>query len=306
MFNLPLLAAAQNPESVPTLALVFMGISLVLILAVPIVLFFYIKKRFKLNPRALLNGVLVYMAACMLLPQLISIGLAMIPGLGDTLKSNATLAGVVMGLVIAALQMAGLLLGAKYLMKNAGFGSYLFYGLGFTVLEAFMQTATNLFSYLSLAMSVNQVGTAQLIQEVQESNPEQSEEAVKALYDFIGAPAVNYLSYGLDSTLKVIFILCVAVLIYAVSKKIGPKYLTLLVLGFIFLFNVPNLLFQAGLYSSMWVAEAMYLVITAGCAYFTYRLVKGSMPDELKNLTRKIDKYTPPQKKFPKFNIPRD
>lgn len=306
MFNLPLLAAAQNPESVPTLALVFMGISLVLILAVPIVLFFYIKKRFKLNPRALLNGVLVYMAACMLLPQLISIGLAMIPGLGDTLKSNATLAGVVMGLVIAALQMAGLLLGAKYLMKNAGFGSYLFYGLGFTVLEAFMQTATNMFSYLSLAKSVNQVGTAQLIQEVQESNPEQSEEAVKALYDFIGAPAVNYLSYGLDSTLKVIFILCVAVLIYAVSKKIGPKYLTLLVLGFIFLFNVPNLLFQAGLYSSMWVAEAMYLVITAGCAYFTYRLVKGSMPDELKNLTRKIDKYTPPQKKFPKFNIPRD
>ena len=306
MSFLPFAAASANPEAVPSIALVFMGISLALIIAVPIALFFYIKKRFKLNPRALLNGVLVFLAAGMLLPQLASIGLAAIPGLGDTLRSNNVLAGIVMSLVLAAFQMAGLFIGAKVLMKNAGFGSYVFFGLGFTAIEAFMQTATNLFSYLSLAMSVNQVGATQLIQDLKESNPEQAEEGAKALYDFIGAPAVNYLSYGLDSTMKVIFIICVAVLLFAALSKIGPKYMAALALGFVFLYNVPNLLFQAGLYSSIWVAEALYLVVTAVTVFYTYKFVKENMPQELENLTRKINKYAPPQKKFPKFNIPKD
>ena len=108
---------------------------------------------------------------------------------------------------------------------------------------------------------------------------------------------------------RFVFFLCASVIAYGVLReKLEKKYIGFIA-AYVFLALLPIVLANIGLNAI--ICTAMSIVFAAAVFYYTLRIVKQKMPEELERVSHKIENRNnrrdkDKQKPMPKIVMPKD
>lgn len=318
--SLGLLTAASSismDQKVPTLTIICIVLSLILCLGVPIGFFLFIRKRIRIAGQAVIFGVLGYMVASTILVQLTYGLILMMPGAQELLTNNAVLQNVVAMAITGLYEVLGFFLGMKLLQKTLDrrgyrmdLGCAFLFALGYTAAAVITVTSSGLLQYLMVASSINGSGMQALAESVEEAA---RADFLVAMDEFINSPSANYLLDGLSAVFQFVFRVGLAVLCYGVVSGKLKNTIMAVAVGAEALFMIPLLLVYLGIFPTLWITEACYVLIDVLLVYYCIRILKDDMKDEWEKLLEKPKDDGKPnrpggnkQQKMPKIVMPKD
>lgn len=305
-------------SKVPTLTMAAMVFSIILAVAVPVFLFFYLKRRFRLNPQAVIYGLLAYMLGAYLLPTFLGIGLQFVDKATGIFTAVPILYSILIAIIIAALELASLYLGMKSMKKRTELtlGMALLFAILFNAFPLLQQTISSEVDYISIAATINQGGMYEIVTGMIEEGTAEKETIQKLLdsvSSMINSDFFYYILLALDVLLMIpIHMGMCAVLAGRINNTI-PKEGGRLVFIISGVYALSVFLRYSSLISSALIAELIYIMIGAASCYLAYRLLQSFQPDDLKRLfgkpdlslkKKKNDKNDKP--KMPKIVMPKD
>ncbi len=165
-------------------------------------------------------------------------------------------------------------------------------------------------NYIMYAQNLNAVGIDKMVETMMQENEGVDEETVRTfLASVINDKPAEYLLAGISNVLKMISQMSVAALAYGVFKEKLPKICLSVGVLFTGAFYLPNLL-SLKVEFPFYVSLIFLLLLLAGTAYYTLRMVKEKMPEELNALSKERKKaheaLPPEQPKMPKIVMPKD
>ncbi len=304
-------------QRVPTLSMAAMVISMLLAILVPVLIFFYLKRRFRLNPQPVIYGLLAYMLGAFIIPTVFSIGLQALDSVTGIFTAAPILYAVVVALIVALLELASIYLGMKFMRKRVELtlGTALLFAIMFNAFPLFQQTISSQIDYFSISSTINQGSLYDIVAEMI-ADGTSDKETIQGLLDsvsfLINSDFFYYILLALDGILMIpIHMGICAILAGSMNKKI-PKEASRLVLAITGVYALSVFLRYSGIISSPAFAELICLMIGAASLYLAYRLLQAFQPDDLKRLLGKPDKNLKPaakeepKKKMPKIVMPKD
>ena len=321
-----LITTEYSNLTVPTLTLVIQVVFMVLLIAVIIAGFILVKRHCVNWGYSIMTGAAAYMLFSLVVYYLVFIGISLIPGGRDKLSTDQTfyvLVAFIVGLICDCLSVyLGMMyvvaqnrkrdayydLGTPAIFALAIYAVSLFIGIPNSLLPASLSSSGGgLFYFFSLFSTVNTVGFDTLINNLAQ-NGVSSADAIEWLAACINQSAWTYVFEGFFVISRFVFFLCSSVIAYgALREKLEKKYLGLIA-AFIFLSLLPMVLASFGLHTI--ICLAMSVVFAAAAFYYTLRIVKQQMPEELERVSHKIENNNKrnqnKNKPMPKIVMPKD
>ena len=293
--------------TVPTFTLIFQGIAMALLVAAIIAGFILVKRHCVNWGYSIMTGAAAYMLFSLVVYYLVFIGLSLIPGVRDKLSNDKNLF-VILSMIVG-LRNAYYDLGTPAIFALAIYAVSLFIGIPNSILPASLSSSGGgLFYFFSLFSTVNTVGFDTLITNLAQ-NGVSSAEAVEWLAACINQSVWTYVFELFFVLSRLVFFLCASVLAYGVLReKLEKKYMGMIA-AYIFLSLLPVALASFGLHAI--ICTAMAIVFAAAVFYYTLRIVRQRMPEELERVSHKIEnnnnrRNQNKNKPMPKIVMPKD
>jgi len=259
---------------VPPISFVFMAVSVILSVGVPIALFFVVRKKYGKGILPVLVGAAGFLLFAMVLEQILHF-FVLRPGADGSvaLRQQPFLYMLYGALAAGVFEETARFISFHILKKRCdGFGTALKHGIGHGGLEAVIIGGASLVSAMALAAMFNSVG-AEGLSTMGALVLEQAQAiAAQPPVLFLVSGAERLMALGIHISLSV-------VVYYAVYK---PRKLWLFPLAVLLhaLADCPAALFQAGVITSVWVVEGIVFLSMAALAIFAVVVHKRLEPEE--------------------------
>lgn len=305
-------------SKVPTLSMIAMVLSIILAIAVPIILFLYLKRRFRLNPQPVIYGLLAYMLGAYLIPSFISMGLQAINSATGIFDAVPFAYAALVAIMVAALELASLYLGMKFMLKRSPLtlGIALLFAILFNAFPLLQQTVSTQIDYLSISATINQTGMYEIVADLIEEGTADKETIQKLLdsvSSLISSDFFYYILLALDILLMIPIHMGICAILAGRINGTIPKEGGRLIFIISGVYAISTFLRYMNIISSPLIAELIYVMIGAASLYLAYRLLQAFQPDDLKRLLGKPDPSLKKKKddknqkpKMPKIVMPKD
>ena len=264
------------PDSIPALSFVFSLIGLLIAFGVPIGLAIYCCRHHKGSLMAITTGAFCFIVGANFLEQLFhSLVFTAVPGL----LQNAPLMIVYGCLAAGVFEESARLLGLRYLCKRDSAPAIGFaYGIGHGGIEAILLFGFTMINNLIVMTMVNSGNAAQLLTGLTSEAQAIAQSQLSALAEL---PATNFLAGGVERLFAISLHLALSMLVWmAVSRRIGMWGYPLAI-GLHAFTDIPAMLYQTGLVSSIWLTELLVLVFTAVVVMVVLKLYRDHVKQPL-------------------------
>lgn len=278
--------------SVPSM--ISMAAGIILAIAVPVLLFLYLKRRYKLEPYAALYSLLAYMIGGYLIPNIVGIALNWVDYRTGFFTANETVYYILVSLITAGLILAAVWIAMKFVRRRTkiSLGLSVFFAMCLCIVPLCTQTISYLGNYLSIAATVNNGGLYDIVADMlqqEDTTREQVEGLLEAIGFLCSGQVVYYLMMALDVLLMIPIQAGVCILLGGIFTNRIPGSHTKLVFLIEAIYAVALALRNVLLSDSVVFSELLYLVTAAVSLFIAYREAKQYMPDDLAKLFGKPD-----------------
>lgn len=256
-----------------TVALLFIGGALGIIIPVGAAVIFKLKNR-----EAWLPGVFIgagtFIVFAMVLEQLLHA--AMLP----IVSGNAVLMSVYGALAAGIFEETGRFVAYKALMRrHYSAKNALYMGIGHGGCEALLLVGVNFISYGSIALTVNALGIDRFIQMSTAGNAEIAETIRTQLDSIAGIGAITVVQAIYERIIAMTFHICMSVVVYKAVSQRGKIWLYPLAVVLHALLDVPAMLYQLGILTSIPAVHITMTAFVAAVVFGTVILAK-KLPDK--------------------------
>lgn len=302
---------------VPIATIVIMFLSIILAIAIPIVLFIHVQRRYELDGFVLVIGLLAYLIGGYIAPALLT---AALQALGNA--AGAEFGGTGFSAVMAAaesvLVLLALWIGLKICRRRwtLHLGNLIIYAVGFTLLPFMMNTVTNNMNLLSTAFTVNEGQIRDGIQNYLDSTTGETEEEMRSylgdMFDYLRQLTGFHPAYWMFLTLCLFMILpnmfgfavitggILAGMIPSSERKTGAAAAVVYIGTGILESLVPL--------EGAWLAFLLYLAGAAAAFLPACLLAKKYLPEDVETFRGKsiAQKKKEQHDPFPDIHMPKD
>lgn len=249
--------------SVPKLSIVFMSITALIGIAIPIVLFVIFRKKYKADIKPFFIGCATFVVFALFLER-IAHSFILTSGAGKVIQNNIWLYGIYGGLMAGIFEETGRFFAFKNLLKkyNGNDMNSLMYGAGHGGIEALFILIFSMISNIIMAVMLNNNMAEQLISGV--TDEVQLQTLYKAFETLAGTPSIDFLMAAIERLAAVAIHLSLSVLVWFAAKNGGKsfKFYPLAIL----LHTVVNAfaVILSKYVPSMWIVLFIIYVLSAG------------------------------------------
>ena len=299
----------------PILSMIFLGLGILILLAVTIAGFLLLRKNFKNWGYALIAGFTAYLLFGYLVYMLAQVGLSKIPGIEDWAAANEKGYTMILLVISVILECLGVYLGMLYQVRNSekknlglDIGSAIGFSLAyFTAAYVAAKQLSYSFEYILVGNTVNTSGFDTVISSlVSAGNTE--EDSVEVLLALCTQPAVNYLYEAIHYILLGVVTLLASVVFYGcMTEKLEKKWYAYGVLLTV-CFGVPNVISTWAELSTT-LNLVLCILILGAFAYILWYFKKDYLKEELEGIRAARDErnkraYQEKHKKMPTIKMP--
>lgn len=300
---LPLLSsietAIDGTPSIPTVTLLCMATTLIMIIVVPVFAIRYVKKTYHGSLKSLIYGIAMYLIFDILLFNVVMFAWTNIKAVGENALFVAILAAVISGLVAIVGRTLAIhaLANSKSVRDGGSFGNAYLSGIGYSLLNIpvmFVAMLMNIF----MALMINMFGLSYVADDV----GEEGTEALLQTYEvYITTPAYEFLISGVRIILLMVISMSLSIVIYSVYKKKTHSIVLLLAAVISILAMLPVYLNQYEILLKTPLSMILVMALfTAWLAFLANGIMRTSLKSEIKELKERDTKAV--QKAFPDFN----
>lgn len=301
-------------------SMISMVFSIILAIAVPVLLFLYLKHRYKLEPYVALYSLLAYMLGGYLIPNILGIALQWVDFQTGIFTESETLYYILVSLLTVGLILAAIWIAMKFVRRRTkiSLGLSVLFALCLCIIPLCTQTISYLGNYLSIAATVNNGGLRDIVAgmlEQEDTTREQVEGLLEAIGFLCSGEVLYYLMMALDVLLMIPIQAGVCAILGGILTNRIPRAHTKLVLLIEAVYAAALLLRNVGFTDSLVFAELLYLITAAVSLFVAYREAKQYMADDLSRLfgkpnpelnNKNNDNKPGTGHKMPKIVMPKD
>lgn len=288
-------------QTIPTMNLVALAVSIFLSIGIPIYAFLTSKRQFLGKWQTLFLGVADFLMIEFFLTNLILFLPFLIPGFSDIVTNSPLFYSILCVILIGFVGEIG-----RYFVLGFGIkesptlGTAAMFATGTASARSFLLITWNALQSFFVCMTVNQTGLAAL----SEAALEDSEEMLLALEPLFSTSWLTYLSSGIDVAANFVLHFSLTMVLFTVLIKKAPSWLIIVCGGLRALYELPTYLYTYNvLLPSAFVSEVFVVLIAAAIGYFGWKVTHTYCAAEIANLH--WDPYTGGKNRqtpFPKFN----
>lgn len=261
---------------VPTLSILFMAVSAIISIGLPILLYLYWRKRYALRLVPALVGAVAFTLFALVLEQQLHMLVLRPDAEGGIALRNNPFLYVLYGTLAAGVfeETARFASFSLLRRKHKGFGTALSYGIGHGGIESILVCGVTMIANIAFSMTLNANGPESL------SSLPQSAAAINALQS--SAPTL-FLFGGLERVLALTMQISLSVLVFYAVYASGKRWLYPAAIALHALIDVPAALFQCGVITGIALVEgivAVSAVILAFIAVSTHRKLSPTLSSE--------------------------
>ncbi len=257
---------------VPTLSIIFMGISALLAIGAPVALIVVFRKKFRIQAVPVIAGAAVFVVFALFLEAMIhNIVLAPESGSYEALMESPVLYMLYVGFMAGIFEETGRFVCFKILRhRYSGVKTALGYGVGHGGIEAILLVGVNMAASVITFISLNAMGAEQL------AAGGASAEVVQAIATVAAVPPVQFLTGGVERLFAIAIQISLSVFVYYAAYDSKRWYLyPIAILLHAAIDFVPalyrnNLLGQGA--GAMWIMEALVGIYAAVLVFLAVRL----------------------------------
>lgn len=248
--------------SVPTLSIVFMAISALASIAIPVILFVVFRRIYKADVKPFFVGCATFILFALIL-KLIAQTIISLSGYVITINSSPWLYGLYGGLMAGLFEETGRLVAFKTVLKknNGNDNNSLMYGVGHGGIEAFIILSISMVSNLVTSYMINNQMVNQLFSAVA-GDPQKTQYLEVTLQTLANTPSEHFLMALVERLAAVAIHIALSVLVWFAAKKGGKSFwLYPLAIALHTLVNAVALVI-AHYVTNLWVVEAVIWLIS--------------------------------------------
>ncbi|MGI6085704.1 MAG: YhfC family intramembrane metalloprotease [Acetivibrionales bacterium] len=274
--------------SVPTLSIVFMVVTAFIGIAIPIVLFFIFRKKYKADIKPFFMGCVVFIVFALILERIFH-SIILASGAGKVIQSNIWLYGIYGGLMAGFFEETGRFIAFKNLLKNNSGNDMnsLMYGAGHGGIEALIILVFSMISNIVMSVMLNKNMAEQLISGI--TDEAQLQILYNAFETLAKTPSGDFLMAAIERLAAVVIHLSLSVLVWFAVKNRGKNF-RLYPLA-ILLHTVVNAfaVILAKYVPSMWIVLAVIYILAASFAAIASKVWKMNSSDNGIELNNNMD-----------------
>lgn len=213
-------------QSVPFLSIAGMAMTLAVSIALPILLYFYFRRKLEVKTSSLLFGAIIYYIAAKIFEPFINA--AILNNIGGSMMNNVFVYAAYVGIIATAVEEGTRYLGLKTIVKNVDEANALFFGLGFCGLEAILIAAWPQLSNILNSLLINNGMMAQSLASLQEPELSNTYFVIAPLWQ---TPSAAFLLAAVERALTIVMHLCLSLVMLYYIKTEDKKCLWLAVGG---------------------------------------------------------------------------
>lgn len=259
--------------TVPTLSIVFMVITALAGIAIPVILFIIFRKKYRSDVKPFFIGCAVFILFAIILEQILH-SIILPSDIGITIQSNVWIYGLYGGLMAGLFEETGRFVAFKTVLKknNGNDMNSLMYGAGHGGIEAFVILVFSMVSNIAVSVMLNNQMTDQLL--VGAVTEEQRQVLFDTFATLASTPPVHFLMALVERISSVAIHLSLSVLVWFAAKK-GGKSIWLYPLAILLhtLVNAVAVIF-ANYVPNVWIIEAVIYLISACFIVIAIRMWK--------------------------------
>lgn len=287
--------AALTADKVPLISIVSIIVSAMLVVAVPTLSIFFLRKRCQMTLRSMMYGISFYVFTGYLLQQIVS---AVIYSIG---KGNPGVGGIILYTFITVVFEVLGIYGGMLLLRRflSGVNNVAGFAVGYGAIELILAMGFVVFMFITMILALNSAGLDAAVSAYPEADREEIRQIFQSL---IQMPWYEYVIYGIQAVLIAVFRYCTVGVVYGVSIGKLEKKGMFLAAAFCLVFRLPDILYQLEAVKSPLLIEILFVLVTAVIAAVTWKVVNQFMKEEVTEI------FTVPKKavqKMPKIVMPK-
>lgn len=257
---------------VNNLSIVFMGISLIISLGVPIGGIIYLKKKYKASLKPFFIGMLVFFIAVQVLEAPIHNYILKInKGTSEFLLGNPIFYMLYGGLMAGIFEETARFISFKFILKDRSDITPISYGIGHGGIEAILIGGLSAINTISYSVIIN----SGKFQSLMESAGVSSEIINQTFNQLTNTSSITWLMPGIERIMAMAIQISLSVLVfYAVKER---KYIFFfLAIIFHAVIDFPAALYQAGVLTNIYIVEGITLLLSIGLIILIFKkLIKN-------------------------------
>lgn len=249
-------------QSVPSLSIVYMGLSGLIALLFPVALFFFFRRRRAMRLAPLFAGMASFVLFALVLEALAHRLLLGNEHIGGFITSRGWLYALYGGLMAGIFEETGRLCVFFFLLRRRynTLGGALSYGIGHGGIEALLLAVIPTVSSLILSVRINTQDAASIPVAL---------EGLSALWT---SPSTLFLASGVERLAAVSFHVAASVLVWMAVSGRGPGSLYFLAILCHAVTNLAAGFYQAGWLKNIWVVEAITAAVVVAICVMTAQI----------------------------------
>jgi len=253
---------------VPVLSIVFMSISALIAIGLPVALFLVWRKKYKLKALPLLIGMAAFILFALILEQIMHVLVLSPRADGSTsIILSSPFYFVLYGTLAAGVfEETARFLSFHILKKrHTGIGTGLSYGIGHGGIEAIFIAGLAMISNISASLMINSGDASVLGNDLA---------ALSGINALVNTSSINFLVSGFERILAVTVHISLSLIVWCSVRTKGRLWLFPAAILLHAVFNIPAALYQFGLLGNIWLTEALLILPTVLIAYVAYHFCK--------------------------------
>ena len=253
---------------IPGLSIIFMVISAIVSIGLPIALFLIWRKKYKLKAVPLLVGAGIFILFALILQQFLHmLVLRPNPDGSINLIANDPALYVLYGILAAGIfEETGRFVAFHFLKKRYnGIGTGISYGIGHGGVEAILLAGLAMISIITMSVVIN---TGNL--DVLGDDPA----VIAQINALINTESSLFLASGIERVIAISAHISLSILVWCAVKIRSKLWLYPAAIVLHAVFNIAPAMYQAGFIEDVWAVEGIIAVFAAIMAFAAYKVCK--------------------------------
>jgi len=269
-------------NTVPTLSIVFMGISAAVAILLPIILVIIAKKKTDGKLINVLIGAVTFVIFALVLESLVHqivlrlAGIDPNAGQAAALRDHLAFMAIYGGLAAGLFEETGRFLAMKFVMKKPlRKENALMYGLGHGGIEAIILCGITYISNIALSLLINSGATEKIFKDVPDGLMDQAMAQIEPLWT---TASPEFLLAGLERISAILIHICLSYLVY---RAVKDQKIQLFIAAILAHAVFDGVFVVATQFIPLLAVELIMLAIVLVAAFFTLKAYRAEKPAEI-------------------------
>lgn len=259
---------------VSNLSIVFMVISLIISLALPIGGIIYLKLKYKVSLKVFFIGMLAFFIAVQILEAPINnFFLNINKGTSEFLLGNPIVYMLYGGFMAGIFEETARFISFKYLIKDRNDITAITYGVGHGGIEAILIGGVSSLNAISYSVIINNGSFQSVMEKAAVSN-----DVIATTYNqFVNSSSYLWVMTGVERITAMIIHISLSVLVFYAVKERKYIYFFIAIICHAVI-NFPAALYQTGVITNIYLVELVIFLLAITLAFFIFKkLIKKSV-----------------------------